>query len=312
MFVIFADVEQMTRTYFDGDHQSCPVYLLQNLQSGHQINGPAVIIEQLSTHVIEPDCTAEITPNGDLRIRIHTSTSASKIGTELDPIQLSIFSHRFMSIAELMGRILQRTSVSTNIKERLDFSCALFGPDGGLVSNAPHIPVHLGAMQEAVQYQLKTRGNDIRPGDVLLSNHPSAGGSHLPDLTVITPVFWGGGSKPVFFVASRGHHADIGGITPGSMPPHSRLLEEEGAVFTSFILVRDGVFRETELIEALNAPALVDFPGASGTRNLHDNLSDLRAQVAANQKVTDLLNVRYFLKKLIIFIDNRELDLSVN
>ncbi|CAM9306402.1 unnamed protein product, partial [Bubo scandiacus] len=215
------------------------------------------------------------------------------VGPQLDAVQLSIFSHRFMSIAEQMGRILQRTAISTNIKERLDFSCALFGPDGGLVSNAPHIPVHLGAMQETVQFQIRNLGEDLREGDVILSNHPCAGGSHLPDLTVITPVFWPGVPKPVFFVASRGHHADIGGVTPGSMPPHSKALREEGAVFVSFKLVKDGVFQEEAVTEALMAPGRV--PGCSGTRNLPDNLSDLRAQVAANQKgiqlVTELIRL---------------------
>lgn len=192
-----------------------------------------------------------------------------------------------MSIAEQMGRVLQRTAISTNIKERLDFSCALFGPDGGLVSNAPHIPVHLGAMQETVQYQIKIRGETLKPGDVILSNHPQAGGSHLPDLTVITPVFYPENPKPVFFVASRGHHADIGGITPGSMPPHSKSLAQEGAAFKSFLLVDGGVFMEQQIVERLVTPT--DAPGAKGTRNLSDNLSDLKAQIAANQKGIQLV-----------------------
>ncbi|KAF2349830.1 Hydantoinase B/oxoprolinase [Trinorchestia longiramus] len=186
-----------------------------------------------------------------------------------------------------MGRVLQRTSISTNIKERLDFSCAVFGPDGGLVSNAPHIPVHLGAMQETVQYQLRVLGEDLQDGDVLLSNHPAAGGSHLPDLTVITPVFHPDEERPIFYVASRGHHADIGGISPGSMPPHSTSIHEEGAVFFSFKLVKKGVFQEAELIRALMAPG--EIPGSSGTRNLSDNLSDLKAQIAANQKGIQLV-----------------------
>ncbi|XP_039569288.1 5-oxoprolinase, partial [Passer montanus] len=184
--------------------------------------------------------------------------------------------------AEQMGRTLQRTAISTNIKERLDFSCALFGPDGGLVSNAPHIPVHLGAMQEAVQFQIRNLGPELREGDVILSNHPRAGGSHLPDLTVITPVFWPGEPRPVFFVASRGHHADVGGCSPGSMPPHSQSLAQEGAAFVSFKLVTNGEFQEQAVPEALLAPGAV--PGCSGSRNLRDNLADLRAQVAANQK----------------------------
>lgn len=190
-----------------------------------------------------------------------------------------------------MGRILQRTAISTNIKERLDFSCALFGPDGGLVSNAPHIPVHLGAMQSTVRYQMEQLGENLRQGDVILANHPQAGGSHLPDLTVITPVFYGDEPKPVFFVANRGHHADIGGITPGSMPPHSNYLWEEGARFKSFKIVDGGTFQEEALIGELNSPG--QYPGCSGTRLLADNLSDLKAQIAANQRgiqlVTELI-----------------------
>jgi 5-oxoprolinase (ATP-hydrolysing) len=260
--------------------------MMNELKAGDKIEGPGIIMDKLSTILVEPNCHAEITLKGDIRIKIGTST-ARKVGVELDAIQLSIFSHRFMSIAEQMGRILQRTSISTNIKERLDFSCAVFGPDGGLVSNAPHIPVHLGAMQEAVQYQLKALKGDLRSGDVILTNHPCAGGSHLPDLTVITPVFRPDDVHPIFFVASRGHHADIGGITPGSMPPHSKTLMEEGAVFKSFKLVSEGFFREEELVAELMAPG--KYPGSSGTRNLHDNLSDLRAQVAANHKGINLI-----------------------
>ncbi|CAL8070074.1 unnamed protein product [Orchesella dallaii] len=265
--------------------------------------GPCLILDNLSTIVVEPGWVATITDK-DVNLQFqHAEVDESKRSVKLDSIMLSIFSHRFMSIAEQMGRILQRTSVSTNIKERLDFSCAIFGPDGGLVSNAPHIPVHLGAMQEAVQYQMRLahachclkcggkRDQDcmvLLPGDVLLSNHPVAGGSHLPDLTVITPVFQESDSKsPIFFVANRGHHADIGGITPGSMPPNSKSINEEGAVFRSFKLVREGTFMEDELVAELMKPA--QYPGSSGTRNLSDNLSDLRAQVAANQKGIALL-----------------------
>ncbi|XP_049676096.1 5-oxoprolinase isoform X2 [Accipiter gentilis] len=285
-----ARVETVTQCYFEEGYLETPVFLLEELACDHSIHGPAIIIDKNSTIVVEPGCTASLTRFGDVCIAVG-SGSPRPVGPQLDAVQLSIFSHRFMSIAEQMGRILQRTAISTNIKERLDFSCALFGPDGGLVSNAPHIPVHLGAMQETVQFQIRNLGEDLREGDVILSNHPCAGGSHLPDLTVITPVFWPGIPKPVFFVASRGHHADIGGITPGSMPPHSKALREEGAVFVSFKLVKDGVFQEEAVTEALMAPGRV--PGCSGTRNLQDNLSDLRAQVAANQKgiqlVTELI-----------------------
>ncbi|XP_058790910.1 5-oxoprolinase [Phymastichus coffea] len=279
--------EKKTKVYFEGGYQYTEVYQLKSLSPGHTINGPAIIMDSLSTILIEPQCTASITTRGDIKIKIGAGLQ-SKVTTDLDTIQLSIFSHRFMSIAEQMGRILQRTSISTNIKERLDFSCAVFGPDGGLVSNAPHIPVHLGAMQETVQYQIKTFNGKFERGDSILSNHPSAGGSHLPDLTVITPVFYRDVPDPVFFVASRGHHADIGGITPGSMPPHSTMLLQEGATFKSFILVHKGLFREKEVTDELMTPGKI--PGSSGTRNLADNLSDLKAQIAANHKGAHLVN----------------------
>ncbi|XP_030612473.1 5-oxoprolinase isoform X2 [Archocentrus centrarchus] len=276
----------ITKCYFEGGYLDTSVYLWEELPCGHSIQGPAIIIDKNSTILVEPCCEARLTEGGDVCMTVGSDPHCA-LGTELNTVQLSIFSHRFMSIAEQMGRVLQRTSISTNIKERLDFSCAVFGPDGGLVSNAPHIPVHLGAMQETVQYQLRSLGNKLKEGDVILSNHPCAGGSHLPDLTVITPVFRKGVSVPVFFVASRGHHADIGGITPGSMPPYSTSLQQEGAVFTSFKLVTGGVFQEEAVTEALMAPA--QYPGCSGTRNLHDNLSDLRAQVAANQRGSQLV-----------------------
>ncbi|KAF3703507.1 5-oxoprolinase [Channa argus] len=276
----------VTKCYFEDGYLDTSVYLWEELPCGHNIQGPAIIIDKNSTILVEPCCEAHLTEGGDVCITVGSDPHCS-LGTELNTVQLSIFSHRFMSIAEQMGRVLQRTSISTNIKERLDFSCAVFGPDGGLVSNAPHIPVHLGAMQETVQYQIRSMGNELKEGDVILSNHPCAGGSHLPDLTVITPVFRRGMSHPVFFVASRGHHADIGGITPGSMPPHSNSLQQEGAVFTSFKLVTGGIFQEEAVTEALMAPAC--YPECSGTRNLHDNLSDLRAQVAANQRGSQLV-----------------------
>ncbi|XP_061569490.1 5-oxoprolinase [Cololabis saira] len=277
---------KMTKCYFENGYLDTSVYLWEDLPCGVGIPGPAIIIDKNSTILVEPCCEARLTEGGDVCMAV-SSDPHCIFDTELNTVQLSIFSHRFMSIAEQMGRVLQRTSISTNIKERLDFSCAVFGPDGGLVSNAPHIPVHLGAMQETVQYQIRSLENKLNEGDVILSNHPCAGGSHLPDLTVITPVYRKGVKDPVFFVASRGHHADIGGITPGSMPPHSTTLQEEGAVFISFKLVTGGVFQEEAVTESLMAPA--QYPGCSGTRNLHDNLSDLRAQVAANQRGSQLV-----------------------
>ncbi|XP_041970893.1 5-oxoprolinase [Aricia agestis] len=278
-------VEKVVQVYFDGRYHDTAIYSLDKLRPDQQVPGPAIIMDSLSTILIEPDCHADITKYGDIRITVGAGQTQT-VGADLDSVQLSIFSHRFMSIAEQMGRVLQRTSISVNIKERLDFSCALFGPDGGLVSNAPHIPVHLGAMQATVQYQMEVRGDSLKPGDVILANHPKAGGSHLPDFTVITPVFHNS-KKPIFFVASRGHHADIGGLTPGSMPPHSTSLPQEGAAFRSFLLVDAGRFNEEELVKELMKPGEV--PGCSGTRNLADNLSDLKAQVAANQRGIQLV-----------------------
>lgn len=274
------------KIYFKGGPRDCKIYRLKDLLPSQEIHGPSIIMDDLSTILVEPDCICTITSQGNMKIVIGDGQYA-RIGTELDTIQLSIFSHRFMSIAEQMGRILQRTSISTNIKERLDFSCALFGPDGGLVSNAPHIPVHLGAMQDTVRHQMKVQAGNLHRGDVILANHPKAGGSHLPDLTVITPVFFSNIKEPVFFVANRGHHADIGGISPGSMPPHSKFLWEEGASFKSFKIVDRGNFQEEALIAKFQEPG--KYPGSSGTRCLQDNLSDLRAQIAANQKGIQLV-----------------------
>ena len=275
--------KKVVEVFFDNSNFTTNVFMMEDLRFGHVLEGPCIIMDKLSTILVEPKCVCHLTANGDLKIDIGLDGAQNKISSELDTIQLSIFSHRFMSIAEQMGRILQRTSISTNIKERLDFSCALFGPDGGLVSNAPHIPVHLGAMQNTVRYQMQALEGNIHEGDVILANHPKAGGSHLPDLTVITPVFYRDIKTPVFFVANRGHHADIGGILPGSMPPHSKYLWEEGATFKSFKLVNKGDFKEKELVHALlEEPA--QHPGCAGTRCLQDNLSDLKAQVAANQK----------------------------
>ena len=277
----------LTKAYFETGWQEVPVYKIEDLKPGHNIPGPGIIVQPISIVVLEVDCEAFVTQDGDLKIKIgqqqqDTNNTENEI-TEVkeDAVQLSIYSHRFMGIAEQMGKTLQRTAISVNMKERLDFSCALFTKDGGLVANAPHIPVHLGAMQAAVRFQVEYWGQreGIQEGDVLISNHPQlAGGSHLPDITAITPVFFNG--EVIFFVASRGHHADIGGISPGSMPPHSKSLVDEGAMIVAFKLVKDGKFQEEGVTEILMAPGLI--PGNSGTRNLKDNLSDLRAQVAAN------------------------------
>ena len=210
-----------------------------------------------------------------------------------DPVLLSLFSNRFMAVAESMGRSLQQTSISTNIKERLDFSCAIFAADGSLIANAPHLPVHLGSMSFAVKYQadhLHELGQgSFKRGDVVLANHPSAGGSHLPDMTCITPVFAPDRDEIIFFTASRGHHADIGGILPGSMPPNSTNLFQEGAQIRSFKIVSEGVYDREGLVRVLvEEPS--KYAGCSGTRCFRDVESDLKAQVAANHKGIQLLN----------------------
>jgi len=281
------------RTYFATGWEEVPVYQSDNLKPGHEIAGPSIIVQPISTVVLEHHCKAIVTVDGNLIISIGEETSTvvpSDGDIEEDPVQLSIFGHRFMGIAEQMGRTLQRTAISVNMKERLDFSCALFTKDGGLEENAPHIPVHIGAIEKAVRFQVEywnSEGREgIKEGEVLVSNHPQlAGGSHLPDITVITPVFHNGAI--IFFVASRGHHADIGGIAPGSMPPHSTRLVDEGAMIVAFKLVRDGKFQEEGITSILMEPGKL--PGNHGTRNLRDNLSDLRAQVAANNSGIRLL-----------------------
>ncbi|WVQ70846.1 hypothetical protein IAR50_000371 [Cryptococcus sp. DSM 104548] len=206
-----------------------------------------------------------------------------------DPVTLSLFSNRFMCTAEAMGNSLKNTAISTNIKERLDFSCAVFSPSGDLVANAPFVPVHLGSMSWSVKYQLKLHGKDLKDGDVLLTNSPMAGGSHLPDLTVITPCFdENDPTKIIFFTASRGHHSDIGGILPGSMPPTSTHISEEGANIQSLKIISDGYFDHDALYKAMvEDPS--KYPGCSGCRNFNDVSSDIQAQIAANNKGSSLL-----------------------
>ncbi|KAJ5917727.1 hypothetical protein N7454_010102 [Penicillium verhagenii] len=285
-----------TAAYFDGNSSrtETPVYLLDQLEKHSRIFGPAVIIDQTQTIVVAPNAIANLLETCiviDLKDKStsHTEQAAS----EIDPIRLTIFGHRFMSIAEQMGRTLQKTSVSTNIKERLDFSCALFSPDGGLVANAPHVPVHLGSMQFAVRYQHQKWLGNLKDGDVLVANHPSCGGTHLPDITVITPVFdRPGGTEIMFYVASRGHHADIGGILPGSMPPKSTELWQEGAAIEGDKIVSNGVLDEDRLIELLvTKPS--QYPDCSGARCISDNLSDLKAQIAANTRGITLIQTLF-------------------
>ncbi|RMJ09443.1 hypothetical protein CDV36_010931 [Fusarium kuroshium] len=274
-----------TKVFTAGVWDDVNLYRLDHLAPGDLVPGPSVILDQTQTILVQPGWSATVLPRH--LVLEKASQSAPKTEEEdeafIDPIQLSVFGHRFMSIAEQMGRSLEKTSVSINIKERLDYSCAIFSPTGGLVANAPHIPCHLGAMSFAVAYQAELWGNRLRPGDVLVSNHPAAGGSHLPDVNVITPVIDEKTNEVLFWVASRAHHADIGGICAGSMPPHSKEIWQEGASFTSFKLIEQGRFNEEELRELmLEKPAR--YPGCTGTRTWSDNVSDLKAQAAANIK----------------------------
>ncbi|KAL9635609.1 MAG: hypothetical protein Q9204_002571 [Flavoplaca sp. TL-2023a] len=274
--------------YFEGGRQETPIYKLEDLEIGNRIPGPAILADGTQTLVVEPGTTALVLETHVVINIGEEQSQGTKLNVkEVDPIMLSIFAHRFMAIAEQMGRALQKTSVSTNVKERLDYSCALFDSEGGLVANAPHLPVHLGSMSTCVRTQEEIWRGKLKRGDVIVSNHPEFGGTHLPDITVITPAF--SGDEIIFYVASRAHHADIGGILPGSMPPHSRELFQEGAAIKSEKLVSEGHFDEERITDLLlNEPA--QYPECSGTRCLGDNLNDLKAQIAANQKGINLIS----------------------
>ena len=261
-----------------GAAHAAPVYDRDALAPGARIDGPAIIIEATGTNVVEPGWRTEFTSHGHLILtRVVALKRAAAVGTDVDPVMLEVFNNLFMSIAEQMGTTLEKTSYSVNIKERLDFSCAIFDQHGRLIANAPHMPVHLGSMDESVQTVIRLRGAEMRPGDVYFLNAPYNGGTHLPDITVITPVFDEAGDDILFYAGSRGHHADIGGITPGSMPPDSRTIEEEGVLIDNVRLVEGGRFLETE-VRALLAS------GAYPARNPDQNVADLKAQIAANER----------------------------
>ncbi|HEY1399289.1 hydantoinase B/oxoprolinase family protein, partial [Roseateles sp.] len=250
----------------------------ESLRPGARVDGPAIVAERNATTVVDAGWRAELQPSGDLLLtRIRERTRAHALGTEADPVVLEVFNNLFMNIAEQMGLRLQNTAHSVNIKERLDFSCALFDAQGQLIANAPHMPVHLGSMSESIR-SVVARNPVMKRGDVYVLNDPYHGGTHLPDITVVTPVFLDeDDATPGFFVASRGHHADIGGVTPGSMPPFSRDITEEGVLIDNFQLVEQGRLREAELHALLRS-------GPHPSRNPAQNLADLRAQVAANEK----------------------------
>ncbi|MBW4440599.1 MAG: hydantoinase B/oxoprolinase family protein [Plectolyngbya sp. WJT66-NPBG17] len=275
--------------YMKGNWHQAPVYQREQLQPGDRILGAALIIESTGTNVIEPGWSAEIAAQNHL-VLDRQEKSAGLRTIELsetpDPVLLEIFNNLIRAIAEEMGITLQNTSYSVNIKERLDFSCAIFDQSGQLIANAPHIPVHLGSMSESVKSLIEAKGTQIRPGDVYVSNNPYNGGTHLPDITVITPVFVSD-AAPSFYVASRGHHADIGGITPGSMPPNSTSIDQEGILFDNFQLVHQGQFREAELLDRLTATL---YP----VRNVQQSIADLQAQIAANARgVQELQQMAY-------------------
>ncbi|MHC4117084.1 MAG: D-glutamate cyclase family protein [Planctomycetota bacterium] len=280
--------------------QKTPVYRRSDLEKVAQIDGPALIIEDVSTVVVDLGWSARVNEHNCLLLEaVEVDRQHGTIDTDCDPVLLEVFNNLFMSIAEQMGITLRKVSHSTNIKERLDFSCAIFDGHGQLVANAPHIPVHLGAMGESVAALIDECKTTMRPGDVYVTNDPYHGGSHLPDVTVVTPVFMTS-DMPVFFVASRGHHADIGGITPGSMPPFATSIEQEGILIHNFCLVREGAFREKEIIKLLEKEP---YPA----RNVPECLSDLRAAIAANNagvRLLDELNERVGLSAIRAYMEH--------
>ncbi len=277
-----------TRFFSSGKWQRALVYTRESLSPGHKIKGPAIIMEPHQTVVVEQGWQAELTAKNHLVLRrVQKLARARAIGTHADPVMLEVFNNLFMSLAEQMGVSLQNTAYSVNIKERLDFSCAVFDGNGSLVANAPHIPVHLGSMDRTVETIIRENEGNIRPGDVYAINAPYNGGTHLPDITVCTPVF--DGRKILFWVASRGHHADVGGMSPGSMTPNAINIEQEGVYIDNFKLVDRGRFREKELYALLNGAT---YPA----RNPLQNVNDIKAQIAANEKGVQELRkmVRHF------------------
>ena len=264
------------RMYVKGAWCDVPLVSQASLAAGDTVTGPAILTEPTGTNIIEDGWQAESTTGGNLILRrIVPIERAEAIGTNVDPVMLEVFNNLFMSIAEQMGATLANTAHSVNIKERLDFSCAIFDQNGDLVANAPHVPVHLGSMSGSVKSILAQHAGTIRPGDVFMMNNPFNGGTHLPDVTVITPVFDAAGAQIIYTVASRGHHADIGGTTPGSCPPDSRHIEEEGVLIDNFLLVKQGVLQEQQTRALLSS---AKYP----CRNVDQNIADLIAQIAAN------------------------------
>jgi 5-oxoprolinase (ATP-hydrolysing) len=269
---------ETVRVFSHGAWRDAGLYQREDTRPGDVIQGPSIIAEANATTVVEPGWQAEVTPLDHLVLtRVEALPQRRALGTSADPVMLEIFNNLFMSIAEQMGLRLQNTAYSVNIKERLDFSCAIFDAGGNLIANAPHMPVHLGSMGESIKTVISENSGRMHPGDVFMLNDPYHGGTHLPDVTVITPVFDDACAEILFYVGSRGHHADIGGTTPGSMPPDSTVVEEEGVLINNFRLVEQGRLRDAETRALLTG---AKYPA----RNPDQNLADLRAQIAANQK----------------------------
>ncbi|MCA3158530.1 MAG: hydantoinase B/oxoprolinase family protein [Burkholderiales bacterium] len=269
---------EVVKMFSGGEWHDTPLYQRDDTRPGDVMRGPAIIAEKNQTTVVEPGWQAEVTQKDHLVLkRVEARKQVKAIGTDADPVMLEVFNNLFMSIAEQMGLRLQNTAYSVTIKERLDFSCAIFDAEGNLIANAPHIPVHLGSMGESIKTVIQQNAGHINPGDVYVLNAPYNGGTHLPDITVITPVFDDAGKDILFFLGSRGHHSDIGGTTPGSMPSDSKTVDEEGVLIDNFKMIDAGVYREAETRALLSS-------GQYPARNIEQNLADLRAQVAANQK----------------------------
>jgi 5-oxoprolinase (ATP-hydrolysing) len=270
---------EKVRMYSGAQWHSAALAVREDLRPGDVIAGPAIIAEKNATTVVEPGWEARVTALDHIVLDRRVPRSVKfAAGTNVDPVLLEVFNNLFMNIAEQMGLQLQNTAYSVNIKERLDFSCALFDAQGNLIANAPHMPVHLGSMGESIKTVIRENAGRMSPGDVFVLNDPYHGGTHLPDVTVITPVYLSATQeRPLFYVGSRGHHADIGGITPGSMPPFSTVIEEEGVQIDNVKLVDRGTLREAEMLALLRS-------GPYPSRNPEQNMADLKAQIAANEK----------------------------
>jgi len=269
---------ETVKVYANGEWRDAALVVREDLRPGDLLQGPAIIAEKNATTVIEPGWQARVSALDHLVVERYLDKEAQfAAGTQVDPVLLEVFNNLFMNIAEQMGLQLQNTAHSVNIKERLDFSCALFDAHGNLIANAPHMPVHLGSMGESIKTVIRENANTMQEGNVYVLNDPYHGGTHLPDITVITPVYLEGSKTPDFYVGSRGHHADIGGVTPGSMPPFSTRIEEEGVQINNVLLVERGVLLETEMVALLQS-------GQYPSRNPSQNMADLKAQIAANEK----------------------------